>query len=395
MTPATAPEAPCPKKIHVVYLDHSAELSGGEIALMRLLMGLPWVKAHVILGQDGPLVGHLRAVGATVEVLAFGPTGAVRKDSLRGPRAVMAGAVGTARYVWAVRRRLRALQPNLVHTNSLKSGFYGCLAARLAGIPAVWHLRDRLAEDYLPKKAIQLTRLATRFLPEAVVCNSHETQRYVAGSARRSWVVYDSATAPSGQECLDREEPFTFVMIGRMAPWKGQILFLDAFARAFPERATRARLVGSAMFGEDDYAELVRAHVAELGLGHVVELVGFREDIASELATADALVHCSLSAEPFGQVVVEGMAAGLPVIAAAAGGPAEIVHHLVDGLLFTPGSEVELATAMRLLVEEGSLRAKLSAAAVRRAMDFTPAHTGQAMMSLYADVVGGVSHCCH
>ena len=81
--------------------------------------------------------------------------------------------------VYCVRlaRRLRSLQPDVVHANSLKSGFYGSVAARLAGRPVVWHVRDRIADDYLPARVVRLTRLALRCLPDFVVGNSRETLR--------------------------------------------------------------------------------------------------------------------------------------------------------------------------------------------------------------------------
>ena len=54
------------------------------------------------------------------------------------------------RHVLRLRRRLRELEPDIVHTNSLKAALYGGVAARLAGVPLAWHIRDRIADDYLP-----------------------------------------------------------------------------------------------------------------------------------------------------------------------------------------------------------------------------------------------------
>ena len=113
-----------------------------------------------------------------------------------------------------------------------------------------------------------------------------------------------------------------FGMLGRIAPWKGQDLFLRAFAEAFPGGTERAVIVGTAMFGEEDYERELPALAAELGLDVRVEFRGFREDIWRELAALDVLVHASLTPEPFGQVVLEGMAAGLPVLAPDEGAPA-------------------------------------------------------------------------
>ena len=86
-------------------------------------------------------------------------------------------AAATIGYTLRLARRLRQLRPDLVHTNSLKSGYYGSLAARLARRPVVWHLRDRIADDYLPHRAVLLTQFALRHLPNLVICNSQETLR--------------------------------------------------------------------------------------------------------------------------------------------------------------------------------------------------------------------------
>src|SRR5207245_1613973 len=79
---------------------------------------------------------------------------------------------------------------------------------------------------------------------------------------------------------------------------------------------------GAPLFGagEERYLEDVRDLGERLGLDGRLELTGFRDDVGAELAGLDVLVHASTLPEPFGQVVAEGMAAGLPVVAAPAGG---------------------------------------------------------------------------
>ena len=93
-------------------------------------------------------------------------------------------------------------------------------------------------------------------------------------------------------------------MIARLTPWKGQDVFLRAFAQAFRGTATRAHLVGSAMFGEDEVEGQLRGLAVELGIEHQVDFRGFREDVWAELAQLDIAVHASLTPEPFGQVVL-------------------------------------------------------------------------------------------
>lgn len=358
----------------VVYVDHVARLSGGEIALLRLLPHLAGVRPHVILGEDGPLALRLQQAGVSVEVLALDPAARdLRRDSARAGAVPLRTALQTLRYTLRLARRLRRISPEVVHTNSLKAGVYGTLAARLAGVPVVWHLRDRIAEDYLPAPAVRALRLLVPRLASAVVANSQSTLDTLGG-ARHAWVIPDSVgVAPEPAERGERPSaPATFGILGRIAPWKGQDLFLRAFAAAFPDGAERAVIIGTPMFGEQDYERGLHELAAELGLGDRVEFRGFREDIWGELAGLDVLVHASVIPEPFGQVVIEGMAAGLPVLAPDEGGPAEVVDDGRTGLLYPRGDEGALAAGMRALASDSELRRRLGAAGRQAATAYGP-----------------------
>ena len=101
-------------------------------------------------------------------------------------------AFATISYTVKLARRLRRLQPDLVHTNTLKSALYGGVAARAVGIPCLWHVRDRIDEDYLPRSAVIVIRVAARFLPTEVVANSRTTLATLhLRKNRRGRVVYD------------------------------------------------------------------------------------------------------------------------------------------------------------------------------------------------------------
>jgi len=380
------------RPLSVVYLDHCAKLSGGELALSRLLPSLPGVDAHVILGEHGPLEALLRNGGATVEVLELD-----RRMATTHRHEVTATSLGAARVwaavrdTWRLSRRLRALRPDLVHTNSLKAALYGGTAARLAGVPVVWHLRDRIAADYLPVPARLVVWGMAAFVPRAVIANSESTRRTLWRSGRvgvvPSTVVFDAAEH-FPYEDRSAAGPFTVAMVGRLAPWKGQDVFLRAFAQAFPDGDERAVLAGSAMFGEDAFAAELSALVDLLGLGERVTFLGFVDDVGSVLRDADCLVHASVIPEPFGQVAVEGMAAGLAVIAADAGGPAEVIIDGVDGLLCPPGDVDALASALRRVAGDAGLRARLGTAGLVRAGDFTPVGVAAQVRAIYDEVIG-------
>jgi glycosyltransferase involved in cell wall biosynthesis len=375
--------------LRVVFLGHSAAPSGAELGLVDLIDALEDVDPYVILAEDGPLVERLRARGVPVELA---PLEARVRQLRRGDVRATAGIVpaGLAATAYSVRlgRRLRQLHADLVDAHTLKSFIYGCPAARLAATPLVWHVHDRVSSDYLPTAAIRMLRGVARHAASGVIANSEATLASLGSLDLPATIVHE----PIPGDRFDRRtrrpgEPFTVVMVGRIAPWKGQDVFIEAFAAAFPRGPERARIVGSPLFGEVDFDRTLRRRIVAPDLAGRVELLGFREDVGAELARADALVHASVIPEPFGRVVVEGMAAGLPVIAASAGGPREIVTDGVDGLLYPPGDVAGLAAALRRVASEPELASRLGRAAEERAQAFAPGPAARRTSAFYRRLV--------
>lgn len=378
------------ERLRVVYLDHVARLSGGELALMRLLTHFEDVKPHMILGEDGPLANRLQQLGVSVEVLAIAPSARdLRRDTVGFGGTSPMTALHTLTYIGRLALRLRKLKPDLVHTNSLKAGVYGSIAAKAAGIPVVWHVRDRIADDYIPPAAVRLVRTLIHHFADGVIANSTATLETIPAADRGplSWVIPASVEL-SPYPRTHAPRPMTFGMLGRIAPWKGQDLFLRAFAAAFPEGEERAVLVGTAMFGEETYEQDLHVIAASLGIAERVEFRGFREDVWPELASFDVLVHASVIPEPFGTVVLEGMAAGLAVIAADEGGPATVIADGNTGRLFRSRDQDSLCAAMRALREDPLERERLGAAARGAVADYHPDAIAGQLERVYACVLG-------
>jgi glycosyltransferase involved in cell wall biosynthesis len=339
----------------------------------------------VILAEDGPLVQQLHLAGISTEILPFTEQARdLHRDELGRGLASAAVTAATAEYVVRLARRLRRLHPDVVHANSLKAGVYGSLASRLARVPMIWHVRDRISTDYLPRPAAILVRSMTRHLPAVVLANSQATMATLGARTRASvprFVIPDPLPgAPAVQRANGRS--LTYGVVGRLAPWKGQDLFLRAFARAFPTGQEQAVLVGGALFGEDDYAEELPRLAGKLGIADRVEFRGHRQDVWGELSRLDVLVHSSVTPEPFGLVILEGMAAGVPVIAAGTGGPAEILKHNVTGILYEPSDEAGLAESMRRLTERG-LRDRLSSEAGNALGPYSPEVVASKVLEAY------------
>jgi glycosyltransferase involved in cell wall biosynthesis len=380
---------PPDRKYRVVFLDHCAKLSGGELALLRLLRGAKNIEPHVILAEDGPLVQRLREANISTEILPLLPGVAnLSREELQTPSQLLRGAGATTMYAARLARRLRRLHPDLVHTNSLKSGLYGSLAGRAAGIPVVWHLRDRLSEDSYPALQAAALRRCVRTMPNAVIANSTASGNLLSRGRAPVWVIPSPIDLVPAARSVDG--PPVVGIVGRLAPWKGQHVFLEAVAHLYKRHyGLRARIIGSALFGEEEYPGSLRRLAEDLEISEIVEFAGFSHDIAGELAQLTVAVHASTVPEPFGQVVVEAMACGVPIVATDGGGPAEVVSHGIDGLLVRPGDANAMANAMDKLLEDGNLRSRLAEAGTLKAQQYRPERVASEVEAVYAALLAG------
>jgi len=160
-------------------------------------------------------------------------------------------------------------------------------------------------------------------------------------------------------------------------------------ARAFPTGGARARIIGGALFGEEEVGAALVQLAEHLGIADRVDFAGHIDDVAGELASLDVAVHASTIPEPFGQVVVEAMAAGVPIVAVDAGGPAEVVTDGVDGLLFPMGDVDALAERLTRLAADPGLRERLVSAGRETAATYAPDLVADAVESVYRDVLTG------
>jgi glycosyltransferase involved in cell wall biosynthesis len=383
--------------IRVLYLDHTAKLSGAELALVRLLGALDrtQVEPIVALAEDGPLRELMAQQFIDAHVIPMSEkVREVRKDSLG-----LAGLVGQIRSlgsIWRYARRIsrfaRQQRADLIYTNSLKSDLYGAVAARLAGVPIVWHIHDRIDDRYLPRMAVWLVRLLARYLPVCVVVNSASTlETLKLRRGKQTAIINSGLTREHIERCwvARRCNPIPQIgIVGRIAPWKGQDVFLEAAALLLREGfPAHFRIVGSPLFGEQAFERQLRELAAKLGMREHVEFMGF-SDVPAILRGLDVLVHASRIPEPFGQVIIEGMAAELPVIATDGGGAREIIEDGRTGLLVPLGDARALAQALAQLLAQPERARRLAAAGRQHVLEhFTIEKSARCSEALYERLV--------
>lgn len=173
----------------------------------------------------------------------------------------------------------------------------------------------------------------------------------------------------------------------RLSPWKGQHILIDALVDC-PQDVT-AVFVGDALFGEQDYVQMLKTKVETLGLQDRVRFLGFRADVIPLMQTCDVVAHTSTAPEPFGRVIAEAMLCGRPVIASASGGALELIESETTGWLIPPDNARSLARAIvycRDHPTETSAIAQTAQAEAAQRFDLT--HIRQQIDQLLQSVVG-------
>jgi glycosyltransferase involved in cell wall biosynthesis len=320
-------------------------------------------RAVVVLPEHGPLASDLRAAGFEVLVRPL----AVVRRSLMSP-----GGVGRVAAAWAadaggLGRVARSRGIALVHTNtSVTLG--GAAAARVAGIPHVWHVREIYAgfERWWP--AYRRLLLTAQALPcvSRAACDQFEG----APAAR---VIHDglaiaSRRAPRAEARVALGLPADAVVaavLGRVSGWKGQ----DVLVRTLAEPPLRddpsvvALVAGGPWRGELRHQRELHELAARLGVASRLYDVGFRDDVHNVYGAADIVVVPSKQPDPLPNAALEAAAAGCCVVASDHGGLPEILRDRETGRLVRPVDPAALARVIAELAAAPAERERLGAAA--------------------------------
>lgn len=376
----------------VLILHSSAGRYGADLLLLAIAEGIDrdrW-RPLCVLPERGELVPLLEAAGAEVVVHPL----AVLRRTLSGP----AGALGLARALAADRRKIGALarrrEVAVVHSNT-SVVLSGEAIARAAGVRHLMHVREiyqgaggRGAEGLWPLFRRRLLRA------EAVVCMSRAIADQFQGS-HKAFVMYDGVTRSPSPQPVRREtarellgvpaDRFAVALIGRVSDWKGQDVLARALAQpALSEIGAFGLLAGDAAPGYEEAARRLDRLALELDVEDRLIRLGFRDDVETVLAAADALTVPSTRPEPFGLVALEGALAGLPVVASGHGGVTEIVREGRTGRLVAPGDPAALAGALRALAEDPASAAAMGGAGSRDVTErFDRARTLQQLQAVY------------
>ncbi|MGF6599744.1 glycosyltransferase involved in cell wall biosynthesis [Paraburkholderia sp. GAS448] len=362
--------------MRVLAIDQSGVLGGAELSLLEIVKTLR-ARIQVVLFDDGPFRVALGHAGVNADVLDSGALRHVRKQGGKLPKGQ--ALKGLASLVRATAARAR--NADVIYANTQRAMVIGAVAGRLTRKPVVWHLRDIVSAEHFGRKQLAIIKWCAKFGLAHVIANSAASVRAFADltnfDSKRIDVVFNGISDAPFEALRDVSQSVLRARLGlpdhaflvgsfsRLARWKGQHVLLEAMLL---NPKMHAVLVGAPLFGEDEYEAELQAFVATHDIGDRVHFLGFQHDIAACMCAVDVVAHTSITPEPFGRVIVEGMLAQRPVVAARAGGVIEIIEDGVDGLLCEPGDAFALANTLTRLQSHASLRDRLVTAGYRTAL---------------------------
>jgi glycosyltransferase involved in cell wall biosynthesis len=356
----------------ILFVTHAAHYGGAELFLRDIVVQARKTGRHwpVVFLDDGPLVQDLIEAGSDARTVKAGAQilKLKRGSSIRD---VVSALIGIVAVVGALIRSFHGV--DVVCANSQKSLFLAGLAARLARKPFVWILHDLVTDSSFSPTMRRALVFFANHMTARVVTNSlaaREALIACGGRADTISVVYNgfdfAADAPAAtgtdrgsvlREAGLPDRP-TVGLFGRIATWKGQHVLIEAVDRI---PGLQALVVGDATYQDSAYFDRIRALVEQRHLSDRVKFLGFRKDVQRLMAAVDIVAHTSIDPEPFGRVIVEGMALGRPVVATRGGGVGEIIDHGRTGLLYPPGDSAALAEALRSLLSDAAMASRLAA----------------------------------
>jgi len=373
----------------IVVAHPSPDVYGSDRQLAESVRGLAehgWLPT-VVLPEDGPLRPLLEACGAEVRICGF----PVLRRALLRPRALLGLVLGAPAAVWRLRALLRRSGAAAVYVNTLTIPVWTA-AARAAGLPVLCHSHEaeRLA------RPVQLVLTAPLLLTGLVVANSQSTRTVLTAAvprlASRVVVVHNGVPDPGPPVPLRTRDPgeeLRLVLVSRLSPRKGIHVAVEAVALLRAQgRAVTLDVCGSTFPGYEWYEEELGELVRDRGLAGAVTFHGYVDPTRPLLDAADVVLVPSFS-ESFGNVAVEGMLAGRPVVASDVQGLTEVVEDGRSGLLVEPDSAPALARAVAALADDPALAARLAAAGRRRASSRFGVAEYRARVAALADEVTG------
>jgi glycosyltransferase involved in cell wall biosynthesis len=285
---------------------------------------------------------------------------------------------------------------DILHTHTPRAAMVGRLAAVMAGVPMVHHFHGQTSTEMTQRfkgwmnaltERISLTRVA------GIIAVSDSLARYVADQGIDESIirVIPNGVPIQSTELPPRKTPTNEWTIGTIALFrqrKGLEILLEAIARLQQTGTANVRLRIVGGFETPEYEAEVHRRVAELGIESQVDWIGFTQNVTRELKRMDISVLPSVLPEGLPMVIIESMAAGVPVVGTRVDGVTDVIRDGIDGVLAEPGSAEDMATALSCIIAGDVSWSDIRRAAhTRQAERYSDRSMAQGVADLYREIL--------
>jgi len=341
----------------ILYVDiHGDIWGGGQLSFLSILERIDktYLKPVVVLPYEGNLSKKTREMGIETQIIPFG--------SIKNTNIVI-NLFSVIRFYLLIKKK----KINLIHINALRPMFYVGFAARIAGIPVVWHARDLRAVAWTD-------RLLSNFAAHIIAISKIVSDRFpwYKDKPGRLSIIYNGIEidklSPKSKDSrilnefgIDRDATVVG-LIGHLESRKGHAVFLQAASKVLLEFPKTKFLIVGKDHTENKRNQLeLESLVNKINIKDNVIFAGSRQDIVEVISIMDLFV-CPFKDEAFGRVVIEAMAMAKPVIGYRSGALPELIKNGETGLLVDPDRADLLADAIIDLLEHKDRAAKFGAA---------------------------------
>ncbi len=283
---------------------------------------------------------------------------------------------------------------DLIHAHTPRTAVYGSLLSRATGLPLVYHVHSPVGRDstrYIQNWINgQMERLSLNTV-QRLITVSQSLGDYMKAEGHSEDLI---SVVPNGVPCTTQQRnetppqgPWKLGTVALFRPRKGTEILLDAVA-VLRKAGHDVEVLCVGGFESPGYENQLRDQAKRLGLTEFVEWTGFTRDVNEQFQRMDLFVLPSLFGEGLPMVVLESMAAGVPVIGTSVEGVPEAIRDGIDGALATPGDASDLALAISRVLDGTLDWATIRKSALDRHADqFSDVAMARGVAAAYAAVL--------
>lgn len=379
----------------IAYFSHSIDIGGAEVSLFHLIKGLDREKfiIYLICPENSKMIDFFSKLEVNIVKYKIDDTLLnIRTKDIKLahiPFIVIKNTRNILETIYFIRKKIKKYKIDVIHSNSMKAHFLSPFI-KLKNTVLIWHIRDLISSNIvrsilkLLSNRVDSIIAISGFVAENLEINNKTKIIYNCVDFSNYSGKYYDIKKELGLSKSDK----LLLSIGQLTERKGFHFLLPAFQKVHNKnKDIKLCIVGTNLFHGPEYFEQLKMYIKKNNLEQSVYFLGFRKDVPDILRSSDLFVFPSIN-EPFGRVVIEAMAANIPIIASNSGGIPEIIQNEISGLLVENGDVAAIESAMESILGNENLSKHLVNNAQREKDKYLPQKHVKEIVKIYNTLLG-------